>query len=375
MPHVRTVVLSDLHIGTANDSDVLRRASFLERLTNFVAGAERLILLGDVLELRDRPLAQVVELAAPVFEALGRAVGDGEIVVVAGNHDHHLVEAWLERRSLDGSDPLGLEHLGEPDGALAALAERARPARVRLAYPGLWLAEGVYATHGHFLDRHLTIPTFERLGVAMVERVLGAPPAGDPLAPPEGDDPITADEYESAQAPVYALLYSLAQATSPGRVSGAGSSARVWQALGGGEGRAAKVRGWLLGTVAVPGAVGVANRLGLGPVRSDLSPGAITRGGVVAMGEVVERLGIEADWVIFGHTHRRGPREGEDPWIAADGVRLLNTGSWVHSPSVLGRTAAESGWWPGTVAEIDEGEPRLVHLLEDLSRDDLAKPD
>jgi hypothetical protein len=265
--------------------------------------------------------------------------------------------------------------LGEPDGALAALAEHARPARVRLAYPGLWLADGVYATHGHFLERHLTIPTFERLGVAMVERVLGAPPAGDPLAPPEGDDPITAGEYESAQAPVYALLYSLAQATSPGRVSGAGSSARVWAALGGGEGRAAKVRGWLLGTVAVPGAVGVANRLGLGPVRSDLSPGAITRGGVVAMGEVVERLGIEADWVVFGHTHRRGPREGEDPWIAADGVRLLNTGSWVHSPSVLGRTAAESGWWPGTVAEIEDGEPRLVHLLEDLSREDLTRPD
>jgi hypothetical protein len=78
---------------------------------------------------------------------------------------------------------------------------------------------------------------------------------------------------------------------------------------------------------------------------------------------------------MFGHTHRRGPREGEEPWIAADGVRLLNTGSWVHSPSVLGRTAAESGWWPGTVAEIDDGEPLLVHLLDDLTRADLDRPD
>src|SRR5207247_11151224 len=134
-------------------------------------------------------------------------------------------------------------------------------------------------------------------------------------------------EYEAAQGPVYALLYALAQAAPPGRVSGAGPSARVWSALGGGEGAGAKVRGWLLGAVAVPGAVGVANRLGLGPVRSDLSPGAISRGGVVAMGEVGERLGIEADWVVFGHPHRRGPREAEDPWIAGGGVRLLNARS------------------------------------------------
>ncbi len=376
MRRMRTVVVSDTHLGTANDADLLRRASFLALLTEFVAGADRAVLLGDVLELRDRPIGRVVELAGPVFEAIGKALGDGgEIVVVAGNHDHHLAEAWLERRALTSSEPLGLEHFAEPEGALAALAERARPAGVRFAYPGLWLGEGVYAMHGHFLDRHLTIPTFERLGVAMVERILGAPPAGDPLAPPGGEDPITPDEYESAQAPVYALLYALAQASAPSRVTGAGPSARVWQALGGGEGRGSKVRGWLLGTVAVPGAVGVANRLGLGPVRSDLSPGAITSAGVIAMGEVIERLEIGAEWVLFGHTHRRGPREGEAQWPAGESTRLLNTGSWVHSPGVLGATAAESGWWPGTVAELDGGEPRLVHLLDDLSREDLKRLD
>jgi predicted phosphodiesterase len=371
---MRTVVVSDLHLGAASDADLLRRPSFIDRLTSFLAPGDRLVLLGDVLELRDRPLGRVVELAAPTFEAIGRAVGaDGELVIVAGNHDHHLVEAWLERRSLDGSEPLGLEHSTEPDGAAAVLAERATPTPTRLAYPGLWLGDGIYATHGHFLDRHLTIPTFERLGVAMVERILGTPVAGDPLEPPGGSEPITAEEYEAAQGPVYALLHALAQAAPRGRVSGAGPSARVWAALGGGESPAAKVRGWLLGTVAVPGAVGVANRLGLGPVRSDLSPGAIARAGVAAMREVVERLRIEADWVLFGHTHRRGPRETESEWLLPNGGRLLNTGSWVHSPSLLGRTAAESGWWPGTVAVVDGGEPALVHLLDQLSRDDLAE--
>ena len=131
--------------------------------------------------------------------------------------------------------------------------------------------------HGHFLDRHLTIPTFEparrRDGGARSWRATSGRPAGAA----GGEEPITLDEYESAQAPVYALLYALAQASAPSRVTGAGPSARVWQALGGGEGRGAKVRGWLLGTVAVPGAVGVANRLGLGPVRYPTSRRARSR--------------------------------------------------------------------------------------------------
>jgi hypothetical protein len=373
---VRTVVTSDLHIGLANDADLMRRPSFRERLTAFLAGAGRLVLLGDVLELRDRPLPQVVELARPLFADVGRAIGDGEIVVIAGNHDHHLVEAWLERRLLDSARPLGLEQLTEPEGALEILAEAAAPARLRVAYPGVWLADGVYAMHGHFLDRHLTLPTFERLGVAMVERVLGVPPGGDPLSPPGGEEPVTATEYERAQAPVYALLFALAQGTSQaGRGNPAVQSLRVFQALGGGESRAARMRGWLLGTVAVPGAVGLANRLGLGPVSADLSAGAITRAGVAAMREVARRLGIDARWLIFGHTHRRGPRPEEAEWLLSGGGRMLNTGSWVHSPSLLGSTAATSDWWPGTVAVIEDAEPRLEHLLDDLGREDLRRID
>jgi hypothetical protein len=371
---MRTVVASDIHVGLASDADLLRRPSFRERLTSFAAGAERLVLLGDVLELRDRPLPQIVELARPVFADLGRAIGDGEIVVVAGNHDHHLIEAWLERRLLGSAEPLGLEQFSEPEGALEILAEAAAPARLRVAYPGLWLADGVYAMHGHFLDRHLTLPTFERLGVAMVERVLGVPPDGDPLAPPGGEEPVTATDYEKAQTPIYALLFAMAQGTSqPGRGNPALQSVKVLQTLGGQRGRAARMRGWLLGTVAVPGAVGIANRLGLGPVSSDLSAGAITRAGIAAMREVASRLQIEARWLIFGHTHRRGPRANEAEWLLGSSGRMLNTGSWVHAPSLLGSSAASSDWWPGTVAVVEEGEPRLEHLLDDLSREDLRR--
>jgi hypothetical protein len=338
-------------------------------------GSDRLVLLGDVIELRDRPLAESLELARPTLAALGEIAGEAEVVIVAGNHDHHLVEPWLQERALEAAPPLGLEHLGEPgNGPLGEVVAAMAPATVRFAYPGLWLRDDVYATHGHYLDRHLTIPTLERIGVAIVERLLGIEPGGlDPLEPPSEAAPaVSADEYERVLFPVYAFLFGLAQATVGDRVGGADPSLRIWRLLSGGRTRAARMRSWLLGSVALPGAIGVANRLGLGPVGSDLSPGAIARAGIAAMSQVVERLGISADHLIFGHTHRRGPLPSDPGWRAGS-TSLWNTGSWVHTPTLLGRSAAESPYWPGTIAIVgDDGSPNLVHSLDGLSREELA---
>ena len=240
---------------------------------------------------------------------------------------------------------------------------------MRFAYPGIWLRDDVYAIHGHYLDRHLTVPTIERLGVALVERVLGLPPRGpDPLAPPD-DEPDRIDEYERVQTPVYAFLFNLAQATVGERRAGANPSARIWQMLGGGDtlGQASKLGAWRgrgpwrcrsrEPAGARPGAVR--------PLR-----GAIARAGFEAMAEVVERLGIAAEHVIFGHTHRRGAPSGQTA------TALWNAGSWVHAPGLLGETAAVSPYWPGTLAIVeDSGPPQLHHLLDDLSREDLAADD
>jgi predicted phosphodiesterase len=367
---VRTAVISDLHLGLGSGADLLRRERFLERLLGELEGADRLVLLGDVLELRDRPLAEVLDVAGSVLAQLAEAVAGRELVIVPGNHDHHLIEAWLERVRLDRAAPLELEQRGMPEGlAFEALAKHAAAADVSFAYPGVWLRDDVYATHGHYLDRHLTVPTIERLGVGLVERVLGVAVTGaDPLAPPDSPPRATIEEYERVQTPVYALLYGLAQATVGDRPGGANPSARLWQMMGGGESRGARVRGWLLGSVAVPGAVGVANRLGLGPVRADLSASAIGRAGFVAMADVVAELGIEAEHVVFGHTHRRG---GPEP---AGGTSLWNAGSWVHSPGLLGDTAAVSPYWPGTLCVVsDTGEPELHHLLDGLGREELTE--
>jgi predicted phosphodiesterase len=371
----RTVVLSDLHLASSGSIDLLRREEFRESLWEGLEGADEVVLLGDAVELRDLPLARAIETARPFFHELASAVAGGRVVVVPGNHDHHLLDDWLERRRLDGSAPLGLEQrMPVEGGPLAELTKGMKGVEVELAYPGVWLRPDVYATHGHYLDRHLTVPSFERLAVAAVERVLGGSREAGVDEPGEHGDPGSASpaDYERVLAPLYAFLFALAQSGSPAeRLGGANPSARVWQAVGG-YGRAARIRGRLLGTVALPGAVGVANRLGLGPVKSDLSPGAISRSGLAAIGEVVRRLGIEADHVIFGHTHRRGPLKAEVGWRLEGGTRLWNTGSWIHTPWLLGRTAADSPYWPGTIIVLEDGrDPSARNLLEDRSKSEL----
>lgn len=363
---MRTAIVSDLHLGVGSAIDLLRSERVRAALEPELERADRVVLLGDVVELRDRPIAAVVELTRPFLAWLGERVGDGEVVLVAGNHDHHLIAPWLERSAFGGSDGLELEQAIEPaDEPLRELVRAAHPARMTVSYPGTWIRPGVYAMHGHYLDRHLTIPTMEKLAVAFVERLLGS---GGEESPRPGT--LNARQYERVQTPVYEFLFSLAQATTGERRAG-GPSLRVWELLSGKDSAAARIRGWLLGTVALPGAVGVANRLGLGPVRPDLSPEAITAAGLAAVGEVVGRLGIEAEHVIFGHTHRRGPQPRDAGW-SAHGARLWNTGNWVFSSTLLGPVADGNPYWPGTVAVVeDEGPPSLRHLLDRWSHSEL----
>ena len=228
---------------------------------------------------------------------------------------------------------------------------RDRSGADRVGLPGAWLRAGVYATHGHFLDRHLTVPTFERLrsppsSGCSAGRGTWRAPSCRPSRTGDRPPPTTT----SGPRPRSTRSCSRWRRPAPrsDRLGGSNPSARVWQALGGGYGRAARVRGWLLGTVAVPGAVGVANRLGLGPVRSDLSPGAVTRAGLAAIGEVVHKLGIEADHLIFGHTHRRGP------------MRAESGGAWRTAPAFGTRAAGCTplGCWAGPPPRAPTGPGR-----------------
>jgi len=87
----------------------------------------------------------------------------------------------------------------------------------------------------------------------------------------------------------------------------------------------------------------------------------------------VRRLGIEADHVIFGHTHRRGPLRAEVGWRLEDGTRLHNTGSWVFSSAFHQPGTPPNSYWPGMVTWLEDDEPpRRVRLLNSYSHQEMT---
>src|SRR5262249_12378093 len=98
---MRTAIVSDLHLGAAGGEDI-RRIRLEE-----IAGADRIVLPGDIGELRDLSLGPSIAASRPFFLELGEATGEAEVVLVPGNHDHRLAEPLLDQLSLTGSGPLG----------------------------------------------------------------------------------------------------------------------------------------------------------------------------------------------------------------------------------------------------------------------------
>ena len=312
---------------------MLRRDSERAALLEHVRECDRLVLLGDVLELRHGPIRDALGAAAPVLREAGAALGpEREVVVVPGNHDHALLRGWLERRD---HAPLGLESAvdWDPREGLGALVDSLSPARVRVAYPGVWLREDVYAIHGHYGDRHNTVPIVERLGAALNVRLAGEPAGG----------PRRAEDYEAALAPMYAWIDAVAQAGGLRGGGGDGSfQVKAWRSINDRRpGRGVRSRAT---AVAFPALVAGLNRAGLGPLRADVSGVELRRAALRAFTEVTDRLDVPAAHVIFGHTHRAGPLPGDD---GSEWGRLLNTGSWVHEASFLGRFAEREPVPPG----------------------------
>ena len=350
MPRVTTAIVSDLHLGTSTRRDLLRRDDVLETLVTALTSVDHLVLLGDMLELREGPVADALAAATRTLGTIGHAMEGRPITVVAGNHDHQLAAPLVERLRLEGRalEPETFFEL-PAEGPLAEVARALAPAEPRVAYPGLWLRDDVYATHGHYLDVHNTVPTFERIAIGAVQRVKGRLPPGR----------ATPDDYEAAVAPVYALAYALAQSPNGVRAVRSDVSAQAWKAF---TGRG--IRPWLLGGVALPAAVAALNAAGLGPLGRDLTGIALREAALQGMRQVTDRLGIGAAHVIFGHTHRSGPHEGEeDHWRG-----LMNTGSWIHEPVFLGDRPKDSPYYPGHMAIVeDDGPPQLRPLLGGLS--------
>lgn len=354
---MRTLIISDLHLGMTRGNDVLRQREGIEPLLEELKTADRLVLLGDTIEMRDGPVNTILVAARPVLERIGGALRhDAEILITAGNHDHALISPYLQY----AGNPLGLDsEIPLADSSPAARSFAAIfDQRVSFRYPGIWLRDDVYAMHGHYADVHTTMPQMERLAAGVMARLGSSVPEAAAVA----------EDYERLQAPLYAWADSVGQHApkGPNGPANGGYGAQAYALLKGGEERHPVTRR----------AVGVgfpltlkALSLALGPLSPDLSSGNIRRSGINAVAEAVRRLGIDAEHVITGHTHRAGPLPEDDPseWVTPSGVRMHNSGNWVYEKHFMPSPPyANSPYWPGTVLVLeDEGPPRLKRLLGD----------
>jgi Calcineurin-like phosphoesterase len=364
---VRTAIVSDLHLGSVSGEDVARDAAIRRALLEEVAAADRLVLLGDAVELREQPLGAALAAARPFFEELGEALAGREVVLVPGNHDHRFAEPLLDDLSLAGGPALGLEHRFDPSpGPTAQLQRWLGGARLSLAYPGIWLREDVYATHGHYMDCHLPLPRAECVAAAAAARSNPLPATATPA------------DYERVLRPIYGFSFGRAQSRRAVRLSTAADrpSEAAWKLLSGspdGDGAARRIAGSAL-RAGLPATIWALNRLLRSSFDPDFSSAAILRGGLDATAELARRLGVDSAHVITGHTHRGGPYEGDGEWRLPGGGHIHNTGSWVFATAFHHPGRPPSPYWPGTVTWVEGSEaPRRLQLLRDRSHAELTE--
>jgi predicted phosphodiesterase len=350
---VRVAFLSDLHLGTRTRVDLVRRADVRARIVEHITGFDEVVLLGDALELRDRPLAVALTAAAPFLAELGAALGNGRVVLVPGNHDHRLVHETREAVGDRRRHGVSLAHRIEPGrrGTAGAIRDLLG-AELIVAYPGWRATDAVWATHGHYLDAHSAAPTLECVLAGLTGLVRRRPAMGAR----------SAADYEAVLAPVYDLYFQIAQRP---RLQGLADRGKLLV-------RAVETFLGTRGPAPAPHTDPTRPRrreVSLGGGRLGTAPGELRRPGVLPFTLVLERLGVEADHVLFGHTHRTGPLPDDHPstWRLASGTALWNTGSWVYEPAYVGTQGSRSPYWPGTLVTLDgSGPPQIHRLLADL---------
>lgn len=331
-----TLVVSDLHLGSRLRHDVLTRPEPLHRLLEALEGVERLVLLGDIVELIEKRSERAMEEAEPILRRIGQTLGSGrEVIFVPGNHDRALVTPWVKRMgaglAVDSRVPV------DATPALAVLTSWLAPARVQVHYPGVWLAPGLWATHGHYLDRHLLPESAFGVTRGLLGRV-----------PQPGASPI---DYERA-----------------GGVSLTWLEALVIKALPRPLATLAEDFAELIRASTMPLAPRKLLHPGMARFTASLLGAQMRRASLPALSHVVGRLGVDAECVLFGHVHRLGPVAGdvERRWCGPRGrPRLLNTGSWVYEPLLVSGAVAPHPYWPGGAVILeDEQPPRVVGLLD-----------
>ena len=339
---------------------MLRDPAARDALLAELGGADRLVLLGDALELRHGPVPTRSRPRARRSAAIGEALGDR---TARSCSSRATTTTRSSRRGSSaarsrGEPPLGLEQRADPTATtLAGVARRAgsAPARSTLAYPGLWLRDDVYATHGHYLDRHVTVPTFERLAAGAMARVVGEMPARRRRARglrgrARAAVRVAARRLALHEARLRAPEGHAERLAAADRLRPAAAARpRARRRLPDGRPRAEHDGRRPGGRRPVAGRA--APRRACGRCARRAAGSASTRG-----------LGALRPHAPRGAARRRRRRRSGRP--RRRGPRLVNTGCWVHEKVFLGDGGERSPYWPGTVVEVgDDGPPVLRNVL------------
>jgi UDP-2,3-diacylglucosamine pyrophosphatase LpxH len=334
---VRTLVVSDLHLGGRLGHDVLSRPEPLAKLLEALDGIDRLVLLGDVIELLPGWTPRAAEVGERVLNAIGARLGsEREVIYVPGNHDQALVRAWVRTQGRT----LGVDTEVSPQATpgVSRVTAWLAPAKVRVHYPGVWLTDRVWATHGHYLDRHLLPESAFGIARGLLGRL-----------PRSGAVP---DDYETGGGLSVTRLEGLL--------------ARLPRALAALVEDAAE----LVRAATMPRVPRLLFHRRLAPLTARLLGAQMRHASIPALARVVHRLGVEAEWVVFGHVHRLGPLPEDrlEQWAGPGGrPRALNTGSWLYEPLLVHRAHRPHPYWPGGAVLIEPGrDPVAIGLLDQL---------
>lgn len=337
----RTLVISDLHIGARAAVSVLEREAPRELLLSELERVDRLVLLGDVVEMIEAQPRSAMAVAAPILRAIGKRLGDERpIVLVPGNHDRPLVRAWIR----GCGTALAADELVPPTASpfLEQVVSWLGARRVEVRYPGAWLGERVWATHGHYLDRHL-VPV-STWGVLRGGRQRAEEMPASPSAYERSGRLHLSPAIRRLPRPLAAIVEDV------GDLVRAATMPRVQRR--------------------------VLHRR-IAPLTARLLSVQMRRHSLPALARVLADLAIDADAVVFGHVHRLGPLPDDDParWRAG-ATAFVNTGSWVYEPLLVHRATPPHPYWPGGAVVLEDGlPPRPVGLLDGLSAAQLRGAD
>src|ERR1039458_6033294 len=325
---VRSLVISDTHLGAWTGDDLLAYAWAREALRPELERADEVVLLGDFVDLLFATIEHAFERADGLVELLAQTLPGKRLVWLAGNHDHHILvrrlEALVELRIATAKPYDELRERWRAGFFFEAFLRRRLPhTEIEIAYPSHRVGE-VMLSHGHYLDGEVRGSVSNRLLQGGFWRLAG------------GHKPTPAiEDYEAALVPLTELLFAAAQLPK-----GAPAEQRIQAEL--------RRIGRLAAAATTPGREvarlgrSLAVRLRSRPkpetptvdhvLARVVPPGTSVLPSVRAYGRVCRNLGWdrEARWFVFAHTHQ--PLDGVRVTGTSVGPRFWNAGCWIYEP-------------------------------------------